>query len=93
MDFHFILVFVVFPAISIGKPLCGKCWLFPLVVAATETWVHERQTIRFNSEGSQRYLGRKVSLGLNKDFGPLTSCQLNSSEQSKSGLEIQEPGA
>lgn len=58
VDFYFILVFVVFPAISIGKPLCGKCWLFPLV-AATETWVHERQTILFSTEGSQRYLGRK----------------------------------
>jgi len=93
VDFYFILVFVVFPAISIGKPLCGKCRLFPPSVAATETWVHERQTIRFNTEGSQRYLGRKTFLGLNKDFGTGTGCQLNSSEQSKSGLEIQESGA
>ena len=81
MDFYFILVFVVFPAISIGKPLCGKCRLFPPLVAATETWVHERQTILFNTEGSQRYLGRKISSGLNKDVRTVTGCQLNSSEQ------------
>lgn len=64
VDFYFILVFVVFPAISIGKPLCGKCRLFPPLVAATETRVHERQTILFNTEGSLRYLGRKNLIGV-----------------------------
>lgn len=93
MDFYFILAFVVFPAIRIGKPLCGKCRLFPPLVAATKTWVHERQTICFNTEGSQRYLGRKISSGLNKDLGTVTGCQLKGFKQNKAGLEIQETGA
>lgn len=40
----------------------------------------------------KRYLGRKISSGLNKDFGTVIECQLNGSEQNKSGLEIQESG-
>lgn len=92
VDFYFILVLLVFPAISIGKPLLGKWWLFPSLVAAIETWVHERQTLLFNTEGSQRSWEGKSHQGWIRMLVLWLGASWAAWSKIKSCLEIQESG-